>query len=107
MPLVFVHGVANRPGPEQAAETAQRDALFRSITFRNVRNDNFMVRNPDWGSRAVSFSARMPWLPNPKEIQSFGAGDLSVSAGRVCDVGLGRIAKVDGAQAVDLSILAA
>jgi hypothetical protein len=31
MPLVFVHGVANRQSPEQTAATAQRTALFQQI----------------------------------------------------------------------------
>jgi hypothetical protein len=100
MPLVFVHGVANRPGPAQSAETAQRDALFRAITFRNQATP---ILNPDWGSHAVSFSAGMPWLPNPDLIQPFAAGDLAIQSQ---NVGLGKIAKIDGAQAIDLAILA-
>ena len=44
MPLVFVHGVANRPGPEQEAEIAQRNGLFRAITFRN---DDTKILNPN------------------------------------------------------------
>lgn len=99
MPVVFVHGVANRPSAEQAAETAQRDALFRAITFRD---DAILVCNPNWGSNAVSFTER--WLPNPDSIQAFAMGDGHPSTG---DLGLGRIAKFDGAQAVDLAILAA
>lgn len=99
MPVVFVHGVANRPSAEQAAETAQRDALFRTITFRD---DAALVCNPNWGSNAVSFTER--WLPNPDSIQAFAMGDGHASTG---ELGLGKIAKVDGAQAVDLAILAA
>lgn len=102
MPLVFVHGVASRPSLEQAAEQAQRDALFRTITFRN---DTLQVLNPDWGSAAVSFTGA--WMPNPDTIQPFAAGDATISDGEARDVGLGQIAKIDGAQAVDLAVLAA
>lgn len=104
MPLVFVHGVANRPSIEQAAEIAQRDALFRTITFGS---DAVQVFNPDWGKNAVSFTTRMPWLPDPGNIQPFAAGDVALDDEASRDVGLGRIAKVDGAQAIDLAILAA
>ena len=104
MPLVFVHGVATRSSAERAAEIAQRDALFREITFRN---DAVEVFNPDWGKNAVSFTTGMPWLPDPDKLQPFAAGDASLLDGAARNVGLGRIAKVDGAQAVDLTVLAA
>ena len=101
MPLVFVHGVANRPSDEQAADIVQRNALFRSITFEN---EALTIFNPDWGSHAVSFTSGLPWLPDPKKIQAFAAGDADQEGG---DIGLGPIAKIDGAQAVDLAVFAA
>jgi hypothetical protein len=102
MPLVFVHGVANRPGAARDAATAQRDALFRSITF-----DGQPVRifNPDWGSSGVSFSTNSPWLPPSKALQEFGAGTQRFG-GAATEVGLGPLAKFDGAQAVDLAVMA-
>jgi hypothetical protein len=103
MPLVFVHGVANRPSAEQAAEIAQRDALFRALTFGN---EAVQIFNPDWGKNAVTFAAGTPWIPNPDKVQPFAAGDAGLSQG-AREVGLGRIAKVDGAQAIDLTVLAA
>jgi hypothetical protein len=103
MPLVFVHGVANRPGPDQIAETAQRNALFRAIVFRN---DAVSIRNPDWGSAAADFTASMPWLPVPNGSQSFDASDPVLDGNRR-EVGLGNIAKTDGVQAADLAVLAA
>jgi len=102
MPLVFVHGVANRPSVEQTADIAQRDALFRTLTFESNAVEIF---NPDWGSHAVKFSDGMPWLPDPNKIQAFSAGDDA--GGQHVEIGLGRIAKIDGAQAIDLAVLAA
>src|SRR4051812_41890473 len=105
MPLVFVHGVAKRPSDEQKAEVEQRSALFRAITFRN---DAVMVFNPDWGSNAVAFTESLPWLPTPEATsRPFAASEAALSDGTAREVGLGRIAKVDGAQAVDLPVLAA
>lgn len=98
MPLVFVHGVANRPSLEQAEATAQRDALFRAIVFRSA---DTVIKNPDWGSHAAVFDVKMPWLPKPSGNQAFGEKNESG------EVGLGRIAKVDGIQAVDLAAYAA
>ena len=103
MPLVFVHGVANRPSAEQIAAIKQRDALFRSITFGR---DNVQILNPDWGSFAVKFTDGEPWLPNPDEIEAFGAGGAAELEGASSSVGLGQITKTDGVQAVDLAILA-
>jgi hypothetical protein len=105
MPLVFVHGVANRPSAEQAAAIKQRDSLFRSITFG--RND-VQIFNPDWGSFAVKFTKGEPWLPNPDNVQAFAAGGSGAAdvAGPPAQVGLGEITKTDGVQAVDLAILA-
>jgi hypothetical protein len=104
MPLVFVHGVANRPTPEQMAEKAQRDALFRSLTFGR---DDLAIFNPDWGSGAARFSAGLPWLPDPDNIQAFGAGANPGLPQQGSPVGLGEIAKKDAVQAVDLAVLAA
>ncbi|WP_439366200.1 hypothetical protein ACNJYD_10080 [Bradyrhizobium sp. DASA03005] len=98
MPLVFVHGVANRPSLEQTEAIAQRDALFRAIVFRSA---DTVIKNPDWGSHAAAFDVKMPWLPKPTGNQAFGVANASG------EVGLGRIAKVDGIQAVDLAAYAA
>jgi hypothetical protein len=100
MPLVFVHGVANRPSDERSAEVLQRDALFRAIAFRS---DSVRIFNPEWGKNAASFTDGMPWLPDPNKTQAFGTGGGQASQ----EIGLGRIAKIDGAQAVDLTVLAA
>jgi hypothetical protein len=98
MPLVFVHGVANRPSLEQTEAIAQRDALFRAIVFRN---DGAVILNPDWGSHAVVFTPAMPWLPKPDGNQAFGNKEPKG------EIGLGNIAKTDGVQATDLAALAA
>jgi hypothetical protein len=103
LPLVFVHGVANRPGAEQTAATKQRDALFRSITFNR---DDFTIFNPDWGSFAVKFTVGEPWLPKPGKIEAFAVGAAEIEGVNAPSVGLGEITKTDGVQAVDLAILA-
>ncbi|MEA2915137.1 MAG: hypothetical protein QOJ15_7218 [Bradyrhizobium sp.] len=100
MPLVFVHGVANRPGPETDASTAQRTQLFRELTFQNPK---VAVFNPDWGSHGVTFTER--WLPGPKKLQTFAAAGASPIPDQ--DAGLGRIAKTDAAQAIDLAVIGA
>ncbi|NMN06798.1 MULTISPECIES: hypothetical protein [unclassified Novosphingobium] len=108
MPLVFVHGVANRPSAENAALKKQRDALFRSLVFGR---DDTVVLNPDWGSFAVTFGEDLPWLPGPKGNEAFdaggdGAGAIEPAAlDGVLD--LGTIAASDAEQAIDLVAMAA
>ena len=99
MSLVFIHGVANRATPEELAAIKQRDALFRTIVFQGARD----IKNPDWGSHAVAFSSDLRWIPAPSGNEHFGAGDAPIGS----DLGLGTIAKTDGAQAVDLLVMAA
>lgn len=108
MPLVFVHGVANRPSAESAAAMKQRDALFRSLVFQ--RSDAIII-NPDWGSFAINFGDDLPWLPYPTGNEAFDAGDdgggvaLDAAAldGRLA---LGELAGYDAEQAIDLVAMA-
>ena len=108
MPLVFVHGVANRPSGEYAAMVKQRDALFRSLVFG--RKD-IVVLNPDWGSFAVKFGDDLPWLPSPRGNEAFDAGDSGDPGPPVTAqfdrISLGALAAVDAEQAVDLVAMAA
>lgn len=103
MPLIFVHGVANRPSAEQAAETAQRDELFRSLVFDGKP---ITILNPDWGSFAVKFSDDLRWIPRPSGNEAFG-DDAAVVAPLEETVSLGQLAKTDVEQAIDLVAMAA
>jgi hypothetical protein len=110
MPLVFVHGVATRPSREYAAEVAQRDALFRSLTFKDP---TYPIFNPDWGSFGVKFEDEMPWLPRADGNQAFGPEDEVLApavVGRQALDGrlsLGALATHDAEQAIDLVVMAA
>lgn len=104
MPLVFVHGVATRESPTYAAERAQRTALFQTLVFNNPAA---LVRNPDWGDRVPVFSRGQVWIPNPDNSTPFAAGAADFRADPPPELGLSDIAKIDGAQAVDLVIGAA
>jgi hypothetical protein len=80
MPLVFVHGVANRQSPEQQIAVAQRDALFKRL----VTSEDDPIFDPDWGSNGVKF-ARGGWVPEPGVTEAFAmgtplAGQKSVAA---------------------------
>jgi hypothetical protein len=76
MPLVFVHGVANRQTPRQQAEIRQRDALFKRLVLPKGGE----VFDPDWGSSAVTFDPEMPWLPRFLEAERFNLGGLAAAA---------------------------
>jgi hypothetical protein len=100
MPLVHVHGVATRPTKEYEALVKQRDALYRSIVFKD---QTAAVRNPDWGSHAVQFSTDLPWLPKPSGNERFAAGTEQP----ILSAGLGQLATRDAEQAIDLVVMAA
>lgn len=60
MPLVFVHGVANRMSPARLDEVRTRDALFRRYLLASHRPDDggpVMIRNPYWGD----FGGKLHW----------------------------------------------
>jgi hypothetical protein len=97
MPIVFVHGVANRSSPEQAASMRQRDELFKQLLLPGAA-----VLDPDWGSHAVSFSDPPIWLPEPG-----GAAALGTDAGAGREAGLGDIARRNPEIAIDLAFEAA
>lgn len=105
MPLVFVHGVATRQTSLYKAQVVQRDALFRSMVFKN---DKVVVENPDWGSFAVQFSEDLRWIPAPKGNQAFGGATEQFSVEDLDGVlDLGQLALLDAQQAVDLVAMAA
>jgi hypothetical protein len=104
MPLVFVHGVANRPSAEQAAAVRQRDALFRSLVFDR---NSVTILNPDWGSFGVQFDEDLPWLPKPSGNEAFDGGNQEPGAVLDDQLKLGDLAARDAEQAIDLVAMAA
>jgi hypothetical protein len=108
MPLIFVHGVATRPSNEYDAMVAQRDQLFRLLTFQDK---DLTIFNPMWGSFGVQFGDDLPWLPKPSGNQAFGINGASGAAAGSNSLDstlpLGKIASKDAEQAVDLIAMAA
>lgn len=98
MPLVFVHGVATRQTPEHQAQVQQRDALFKKLVLPQGAAEPF---DPDWGSKAVKFDPRLPWIPQPKKAEAWAIG-----GGVGSESGIARIANKKPELAVDLAFQA-
>jgi hypothetical protein len=94
MPLVFVHGVANRQSLKHQAEIYQRDKLFKKFLLPS----GAAVFDPDWGSHAVSFDPNMPWLPCCGGAEQFAVGE-DAEAG---NAEIGRLASKQPDDAIDL-----
>jgi pimeloyl-ACP methyl ester carboxylesterase len=76
MPLVFVHGVANRDSPDFRENRFERDEFFRALVLRPMGLDDARVTilNPYWGGEAVNFRWGNASVPDPRELlESFGA----------------------------------
>jgi hypothetical protein len=100
MPLVFVHGVATRQTPEYQALVRQRDALFQKLV---LPVGAAAPLDPDWGSNAVTFDPRLPWIPTPGAAETFAAGEAAVAGD---NIGLARIASKKPDIAIDLAFQA-
>jgi hypothetical protein len=78
MPLVFVHGVANRWGPDQARAERDLRVLFQTVCFPLVRNDPEAVAiyTPFWGDLGGNPSAggAFSTLPTAGGFEKFGGG---------------------------------
>jgi hypothetical protein len=94
MPLVFVHGVANRRG-ESAAEQAAfdrrvlaRDGLFRTIALADqVQTPAVLhIENPYWGDLAAHFAWNLSSVPRGGD-EALGADVLGTEAGRQSEAG--------------------
>ncbi|MFJ6760204.1 hypothetical protein ACIQNK_34915 [Streptomyces sp. NPDC091273] len=59
MPLVFVHGVANRMSDQYESAVRVRDALFRRylLTETHTGQESISIHNPYWGG----FGAQLHW----------------------------------------------
>lgn len=64
MPLVFLHGVANRPGPDYQKAVETRNAFFRqTVLKRTLGNGNSTILNPMWSENIPNFSGTNPVIP--------------------------------------------
>jgi hypothetical protein len=76
MPLVFVHGVANRWGESYARGRDTRDAFFRRFLLRSLGSRG-SIRNPYWGD----LGGRLRWngasMPL-EDFESLGAEDATL-----------------------------
>jgi hypothetical protein len=65
MPLVFVHGVANRQTDRYLIAAALRDVLFRRFLLARICKDpdTAAILNPYWGDHAASLRWTHPSLP--------------------------------------------
>lgn len=66
MPVVFIHGVSNRPGAEYEAGVASRNALIRRFLAPALGRapDDMVLLNPLWGDVGAQSRWNYPWLPN-------------------------------------------
>lgn len=82
MPLVFVHGIANRPGPGQEAGRRLRERLFRRLVLAAIDRGGGppqAVLQPFWGDLA----GRLRWRG-----RSFPVGSLQALGGSEQDTDL-------------------
>lgn len=94
MPLVFVHGVANRRGETAADQAAfarrvgARDGLFRSIAFAGrVRAPAVLhIENPYWGDLGSRFAWNLASVPKGGD-EALGAEVLGTEEGRRSEAG--------------------
>lgn len=114
VPLVFVHGIANRPGPDQQAGRRLRERLFRQLVLATVGRDGGRpqaVVQPFWGDRA----GRLGWQGRSFPLASLpplGGGEddtelVAAAAGSLPEPSaperlLADLARKDFADAVDL-----
>lgn len=82
MPLVFVHGVNNRDGPDYQADLAARDLLLRQYLLPYIPggSPDMPIVNPYWGDLGASFAwglRSVPGAPQGLEaaVSRAGAGD--------------------------------
>jgi hypothetical protein len=123
MPLVFVHGVANRFGGKLAAQSTARDAYARRFLLRPPlwpEGAEPTIHNPYWGGLGATLAWGGASIPRPGEaVEELGADESAhtapltaavaafVPAGSDEDNPLLAAARVQLADAVDLLCTAA
>ena len=76
MPIVFVHGVSSRSGPEYTRRVEQRTEFLRAIVLPALEVDgaNAGLFDPYWGGEGMKFRWKNASLPEPGEgYETFGA----------------------------------
>jgi len=98
MPIIFVHGVANRPGPDQKAGQEERAVFFRETVGKTVlKSSNATVYQPFWGDQVPPFPKDNPIIPPVKPgkgftafgANSFGAETFGAASGPLQGVTVG------------------
>jgi hypothetical protein len=80
MPLVFVHGVNNRPGDSWENGKKTRHSLFRRFMYPRIGVDPDQVSffDPMWGPDGATFVWDQAALPNPSDgVEALGSEDLA------------------------------
>src|ERR1700691_1457374 len=86
MPIVFVHGVANRDGEAYRENQQARDGFVREIVAPalSIAPDALSLFSPYWGKYGADFVWHMAVLPNSGDkFESFGADAEAEARGRV------------------------
>jgi hypothetical protein len=81
MPVVFVHGVNTRGGPDYDKAVADRNALFRNVFLPSAGLPDTTVDNPYWGGGGASFAFDLACVPSGRDrvVRLGQAGDASVA----------------------------
>jgi len=77
MPLVFVHGVTTRSGPDYDKEVLIRNALFRHFALTALAPDpaDVQIFNTYWGDEGAKFLWHHASLPKDAGLEAFGPAD--------------------------------
>jgi hypothetical protein len=77
MPLAFIHGVANRPGPDYDKAVETRNSFFSQTVLKRILKDSRQkIFNPMWSAEIPNFSKSNPVIPPidfKGEFAAFGA----------------------------------
>lgn len=77
MPLVFVHGVTTRSGPDYDKEVLIRNAFFRrfALTALAPESADVEIFNTYWGDAGANFLWNHASLPKEAGLETFGPAD--------------------------------
>ena len=83
MPLVFIHGVANRKTDDYEDRVVIRNAFLRSTVLKHfLNNENATIYNPMWGELVPELPKNNPIIPsiNPGDENYEAFGSVSESS---------------------------
>lgn len=73
MPIVFVHGVANRDDADFRSKARARDAFLKRVVAPVVNIDPAQeIIAPYWGGNGVAFWNNLSVVPSGSEVEAFG-----------------------------------